>query len=273
MRIPQQLAAMRQIMAQRRADADAGPHPAVALTDAWSEARAAPIRVGFHATREAIQAPREARKTAEPRLDPPEPGAANDDGFPFVARIRFQGLPQINVEQRRGEVRRGDGWSVVMPYHYGELRDTEGVDGDPVDVCVGPDAYAPMAYIVRQKEPGRSLAESYDEDKVLVGFRRKDDAIDAYRRAYDKPGFIGEVITMTVGELQAWLENASNRGKKIVGRRIPDGAKGDAGKALQTAMLIEDATSSSPDDCQDCGWNPCRCEAAKAMPEHMRWVT
>ena len=269
MRIPQQLAAMHQIMAQRRASAGAGPNPAEALADAWSEARASPIRVAF-------QEHREARKTAEPRLEPPHPGAANDAGFPFVAKIRFQGLPQIDVEQRRGEVRRGDGWSVVMPYHYGELRDTEGVDGDPVDVCVGPDAYAPMAYIVRQKEPGRSLAESYDEDKVMVGFRRKQDAIDAYRRAYDKPGFIGEVITMTVGELQAWLEKAANRGKKIVGRRMPDadadGAK-DAGKALQTAMLIEDATNSSPDDCQDCGWNPCRCEAAKAMPEHMRWVT
>lgn len=262
MRVPQQLAAMRSIMHARRS---APPEPSVA------EKIDIPKLRGVLAAWRGLRFKTFATPSGEPALDPPQPGATNGAGFPFVARIRFQGLPQIDVEQRRSDVRRGDGWSVIMPYHYGEIRGTEGVDGDPIDVCVGPDAYAPRAYIVRQKEPGQSLDDSYDEDKVMVGFSRKSDAVEAYRRAYDKPGFIGEVITMTIGELQAWLEKASNRGKKIVAHRVEaDGAK-EATKALQPECLLEDATTSSVDDCQDCGWSPCRCEGAKSLPEYLRW--
>lgn len=245
-------------------------------------------------TFEAFKALHQGHKAAPVDLEPTS-GQRNSEGYPLVARIRFQGLPEIHVEQRKGEVRSGPGWTVRMPYHYGEIAGTEGVDGDPVDVCVGPDAHAPFAYVVHQKAPGHSEAESYDEDKVMVGFPTKVEALAAYRKAYTRPGFLGSVTRMSVGQLQAWLESAANRGRKITvtdGRGVAspplEKEEEEGAKALRPAWLKADARGDlsvmdEGETCEDCSDNPCACdhvaeEGAKALddyriPEHLRWVT
>lgn len=55
-------------------------------------------------------------------------------------RTTFQGLP-VSIENRKGSIRRGDGWQTKMFYPYGYItcgtsKDTP--DGDCLDVYIGP---------------------------------------------------------------------------------------------------------------------------------------
>lgn len=124
-----------------------------------------------------------------PRARPEEPE------HPFAGQLDFQGLT-LDIETRAGTYRRGtapDGtaWKVLLPAHYGEVRGTKAVDGDPVDVFVGPNKYAPFAWVVQAKRPG---TKQFDEPKCMLGFDRRKDALQAFRASYDVPGFILSVV-------------------------------------------------------------------------------
>ncbi len=132
--------------------------------------------------------------------------------------IRFQGLP-IALENPRGSVRTGhdsDGapWRTKMLHHYGYINGTKGADKEHVDCYVGRDKDADQAYIVHQHkidavklwpQNGKcprcgSLPENcehdYDEDKVMLGFRSRDEAVAGYLAHYDDPRVLGPVTTM-----------------------------------------------------------------------------
>lgn len=102
------------------------------------------------------------------------------------------------VDRVRAPLRRGTG--------------TLGLDGDPVDAYVGPNADAPTAYVVHQKFPG---TQAVDEDKVMLGFDSADDAERAYLEQYDGHGFMGGVTSWPVGELRDYLRDSSNHGKRL----------------------------------------------------------
>lgn len=123
--------------------------------------------------------------------------------FPIVARQRWQGL-EIAIENEKGSIRSGkkpDGtmWHTKMLHPYGEITDTEGADGDPVDVFVGPHlASAKSVYVVHQRKVGDWKA--YDEDKCMLGFLSLEEARRAFLANYDDPRFLGPITTMTVPE-------------------------------------------------------------------------
>ncbi|HET7674772.1 MAG TPA: hypothetical protein VFL54_04555, partial [Gammaproteobacteria bacterium] len=73
-------------------------------------------------------------------------------------------------------------------------RRTEGVDGDHVDVYIGPNEDAENVYIVHQRQAGNW--KEYDEDKCMLGFATLADAKRAYLRQYDDPRFLGPVTVM-----------------------------------------------------------------------------
>lgn len=149
---------------------------------------------------------------------------------PYHGTIDFQGIP-IDVENRAGSVRRGtsdDGtpWKTRMAHHYGEFRGTLGVDGDPVDVYVGPDADSAMAVVINQKEPGKTGPRAFDEQKVMLGFATVDAALTAYRKHYDRPGFYGGHVTMSIGKLRRLLKEKRGMVMKSAGPYIgPRGGK------------------------------------------------
>ena len=129
--------------------------------------------------------------TAHPRLGPPpEP---NRPEFPFVGTIQYHGL-LVLVENDVGDVRAGIGptgepWSVTMRHPYGEIAGTQGVDGDAVDVFVGPDRDAAVAYVVHQEIGSDAEGEGgYDEDKVFLGFDSEAKAVAAYRANFPIKG-------------------------------------------------------------------------------------
>lgn len=94
--------------------------------------------------------------------------------------IVFAGL-SIAVENPVGSVRWGDNWEVTMRNAYGYVNGSEGVDGDEVDVFLGPDENAPNVYVVHTKggDP---------EDKAMLGFGSAAEAKAAFEVNYSNKG-------------------------------------------------------------------------------------
>ena len=131
--------------------------------------------------------------------------------------VEFQGL-RIRIENPAGSVRRGvDGagkaWEQRMAYAYGEIAGSMGVDGDPVDVFVGPNDDAPMAYVVHQRKFGDWT--QYDEDKVMLGFGSRDDAVAAFLACHTDPRFLGPVTPIPMEEFKRKVRATKEKPKMI----------------------------------------------------------
>ena len=140
------------------------------------------------------------------RRSPGEPDAGQSASGKYrKPRVEWQGLT-IAIENPAGSVRRGrnrDGvtWEQRMQYAYGEILGSMGVDGDPVDVFLGPNMDAPMVYVVHQRKVNRW--DEYDEDKCMVGFDSEDEAKAAFLACYTDPRFLGPITAMPVAEFVA----------------------------------------------------------------------
>lgn len=140
----------------------------------------------------------------------PEPGeptqAQKDAGTYRKRKVPWRGLT-LMVENEAGTYRRGTGgdgtrWETLLMWSYGYVARTEGVDGDEVDVYLGPQIEdAPMVYVVHQRCYGDW--EKYDEDKCLIGFMSEEDARQAFLACYDDPRFLGPITAMPVEEFVA----------------------------------------------------------------------
>lgn len=192
---------------------------------------------------------------------PPEPNRAE---YPFVGTIEFQGLI-VDVENKKGTYRSGknaDGtaWRVKMLAHYGEIRGTEGTDGDPLDAYVGDNADSSLVVVVHQRDPE---TKEYDEDKVMLGFDSAEDAVRLYRRQYDRPGFYESHTTMPIGQLWRWARDERNHGRKVVkkGRTMSDNVislQTWADQVLQKGKTsVEDAVIEA--------------EIRNVLRRHLRW--
>lgn len=139
----------------------------------------------------AVTEPTEAQKTA---------------GNYQKTHITFHGLP-ISIENPKGSVRSGKGWSVKVPYHYGYIKRTQGADGDHVDVCIGPHDDSQMVFIIDQHDCNTG---KFDEHKVMLGYRTREQAVDAYRAGFsDGRGNdrLGPVARLSIHEFKDWLKN------------------------------------------------------------------
>ncbi len=148
----------------------------------------------------------------EPRERPEEPE------FPFEGQCDFQGI-KIDIENKVGSKRSGTDpsgkeWEVTMSAHYGEIRNTEGADGDKLDVYVGPDENSQWVYVVHQVHPEDSpKAGKFDEDKVMLGYENPNDAVRAYLSHYDCPSFFGSMSMMPLERFKAWLRKPDAKGE------------------------------------------------------------
>ena len=148
------------------------------------------------------------------KLQPPK---AKRKEYPFEGYIDFQGI-KIDVENAKGSTRTGTGpegdWSTYMNCHYGEIRGTEGTDGDKLDVYVGDNHDSSVVVVIHQHNPWDG---KYDEDKVMVGYDSVHEAIGAYLKQYDRPGFYrdGEHTAMPIGQFWRWVNDRKNKGKRV----------------------------------------------------------
>lgn len=127
----------------------------------------------------------------------------------------------ITIENPAGSVRRdvdadGKEWSTTMANAYGEIRGTQSVDGDPIDVFLATDMDAwngRKVFVVDQT----NTDGSFDEHKVMLGFNDKDEAMGAYLANYDKtwadthPGL--RITEASLDDFQKWVESSHRKTK------------------------------------------------------------
>jgi len=132
--------------------------------------------------------------------------------------VNFQGLP-ITIENAPGTIREwtddaGNRGTTLMLFAYGYLDDTDALDGEELDVYVGPDPKAQNAYIVHQQNPKTGI---YDEDKVMLGFSHEQHAVQAYRFHFDKPdNYLLTVTPMRMDQFKRWAANSAEQGATLM---------------------------------------------------------
>jgi len=148
------------------------------------------------------------------------------------AHVQLHGL-NIAIENARGSERSGvdrggKRWSVKMPDHYGYIKGTEGRDGDHVDCYIGPNEDATSVFVVDQKDANTNR---FDEHKVMLGYRNKDDALKSYIKAFsDGRGAdrIANVRTMSIARFKDWINNGDTK-KPIARQEFANGGAVHAG--------------------------------------------
>jgi len=138
--------------------------------------------------------------------------AASSGGSKLRGHAVVSGIP-IAIEKRIGDIRSGVGadgvkWKTRLSMPYGYIKGSEGADGEDIDCYVGPHKDAPNAYVVHQR---KSDGTGYDEDKVLLGLRSKEEATKGYLAHYNSDKFLGPVKEVPVERLKEMLST----GKKL----------------------------------------------------------
>ena len=121
----------------------------------------------------------------------------------------------VTIENPKGSVRSGkdaDGneWSVTMNNDYGYIRGTEGVDGDHIDVFLSDNPETGDVFVIDQVNPDGT----FDEHKVMYGFKSALAAKRAYRANYSKDWTgLGNITRVSKEEFKKWV-NSSHRKTK-----------------------------------------------------------
>lgn len=150
----------------------------------------------------------------ELKVDTNPTEAQKEAGNYKKGHIKINGF-DVTIEQPAGSVRSGKDasgkeWSQVMNNTYGYIRGTESVDGDHIDVFLGPDMNSDMVYVVDQV----NTDGSFDEHKVMMGFPSLEDARSAYLSNYED-GWqgLGNITGVALDEFKKWIDSSKRKTK------------------------------------------------------------
>lgn len=138
---------------------------------------------------------------------------ARDEGYslPFT---EIGGL-QIVIEQRMGTIRRGEGWSVIMPADYGYIRRVGSAEGETewLDCFVGPWHSSRKVFVIDAMKP-EDQGGGFDEHKLILGTKSSREALATFNKAYNDGGArrVGAVTEMSMDSLE--FKNWIARGNK-----------------------------------------------------------
>lgn len=123
---------------------------------------------------------------------------------------------RISIENPKGSVRSGtapDGtkWSNVLACDYGDIRGTESVDGDPVDIYLSDHPEKGAVFVIDQIDPKTG---KFDEHKVMYGFDSIEDAKNTYLACYQN-GWkgLGWITPVTKAEFRKWIDSSTRKTK------------------------------------------------------------
>lgn len=157
----------------------------------------------------------------ELKVDTNPTEAQKEAGNYKKGHIKINGF-DVTIEQPAGSVRSGKDangkkWSQVMNNTYGYIRGTEGVDGDHIDVFLGPDMNSDMVYVVDQV----NTDGSFDEHKVMMGFSSLEDARSAYLSNYED-GWqgLGNITGVALDEFKKWIDSSIRKTKPFSDYKI-----------------------------------------------------
>lgn len=159
----------------------------------------------------------------ELKVDTNPTEAQKEAGNYKKGHIKINGF-DVTIEQPAGSVRSGKDangkeWSVTMNNTYGYIRGTESVDGDHIDVFLGPDMNSDMVYVVDQV----NTDGSFDEHKVMMGFSSLEDARSAYLSNYEE-GWqgVGNITGVALDEFKKWIDSSIRKTKPFYEYRSVD---------------------------------------------------
>ena len=159
----------------------------------------------------------------ELKVDTNPTEAQKEAGNYKKGHIKINGF-DVTIEQPSGSVRSGKDasgkeWSQVMNNTYGYIRGTESVDGDHIDVFLGPDMNSDMVYVVDQV----NTDGSFDEHKVMMGFPSLEDARSAYFSNYED-GWqgLGNITGVALDEFKKWIDSSIRKTKPFSEYRSVD---------------------------------------------------
>lgn len=127
------------------------------------------------------------------------------------------GLPLI-IEYRAGDLRGGTGadgkpWVRKLHCAYGEVQKTEGMDGDPLDVYIGPALDSEKVFAITQmKAPAFKVV---DEQKFMLGFHTMAKARATYLAHYPDERILGSIVEMPLAKFQEKAMDPKQEGKKL----------------------------------------------------------
>lgn len=129
--------------------------------------------------------------------------------------VTLRGLP-ITIENPKGSIRRGTDangkkWEQKMNNTYGKIRRTEGVDGDHIDVFIGPNLTSDKVFVVDQRNVDTG---EFDEHKCMLGFDSLEEAQNGYLSNYEE-GWqgMGIVTEVTMDEFKKWIDSSHRKTK------------------------------------------------------------
>jgi len=135
--------------------------------------------------------------------------------------VKIDGL-DITIEnpkgtERSGVDKSGKKWSITMNNDYGYIRGTQSVDGDHIDVFLGPDLNSSNVYVVDQVNPDGS----FDEHKVVYGFNSIDEAREAYLSNYED-GWkgLGNITEVSKEGFKKWIDSSTRKTKPFAEYKI-----------------------------------------------------
>lgn len=130
--------------------------------------------------------------------------------------VKVRGLT-IAIENPKGSTRRGTDksgkqWEQKMAWDYGYAKGVSAVDGDKLDIFLGPDPEHGKIYVVDQVLNGK-----YDESKVMLGFHDEEAAREGYLANYEK-GWkgLGHITEMNDEKFKTWCEGGQTEMAKLV---------------------------------------------------------
>lgn len=135
----------------------------------------------------------------------------SEEKIPPPSHVKYYNDFRIIVESPVGTQRfwtdhsTGEKGATTMLYDYGFFHGSRGADKEEVDVYLGPEEKAPMAYVVRQLKPDTG---AFDEVKVFLGFTREQDAKEAYLKHYTNEKFFGGITKYPVETLRKLLKDS-----------------------------------------------------------------
>jgi len=157
--------------------------------------------------------PAQAIARAARRAVAPKSEAQAEAGNYRKGHASLHGL-RVAIENPRGSTRSGVGptgkkWETTMSHHYGYINRTEGLDGDHVDIFIGPHPEAELVYVVDQVDPS---TKKFDEHKCMLGFLTLDEARKGYMDNYEKNWKgLGAITPVTMQQFREWLSEGSQR--------------------------------------------------------------
>ena len=123
-----------------------------------------------------------------------------------MGHITIKGF-KISIENAKGSKRywkdeNGNTKYTIMKNHYGYFSNTEGHDGDHIDVFIGSYLEFDKIFVVDQKND----KDEFDESKVMLGFKTKEQAKNAYMSNFDSNwnGFMA-ITEINVDKFKKWL--------------------------------------------------------------------